>query len=72
MKPIHIKAGDRKVKLGILENPPKVDCVIISTEQYNEMLSLIEKADSLVGSSADMDSVGEWAIEYNSLMENIL
>ena len=40
---ILIKAGDHRVKLGYLSEPPKVDCRVISEELYQEVLSILKK-----------------------------
>ena len=51
-KPELIKAGDKRVKLGFLEQPPKVDCRVISEEEYQKMINLLERAKGLVGHPA--------------------
>ena len=51
-KPELIKAGDKRVKLGFLEEPPKVDCRVISEEEYQKMINLLERAKGLVGHPA--------------------
>ena len=44
IEPILIKAGDDRVLLGQFKQPPKVDCRVISEDQYQK---LVKESDSL-------------------------
>jgi len=48
-KPILIKAGDSRVRLGFPGTPPKVDCRVVAEDEYQEMLYLLKTAEGLVG-----------------------
>jgi len=49
VKPELIKAGDPRVKLGIYNEPPKVDIRVVSEEEYQRMITLLDRAEMLVG-----------------------
>ena len=51
-KPVLIKAGDTRVKLGVFSEPPKVDIRVVAEEEYQRMIKLIERAEMLVGNPA--------------------
>ena len=51
-KPELIKAGNNLLKLGYLEEPPKVDCRVVSEEEHQKMINLLERAKELVGHPA--------------------
>ena len=70
-KPELIKAGDNRLKLGYLEEPPKVDCRVVSEEEYQKMINLLERAKGLVGnpgtnisSSTDI-ACDNWQNDYD-------
>lgn len=69
-KPILIKAGDKRVRIGREMKPPKVDCRIISEYTYQKMVKMLEDASHLVGSprvgiSSSTDIACEkWGKEY--------
>lgn len=52
VKPQLIKAGDTRVKLGIYNEPPKVDIMVVAEEEYQRMIKLLERAETLVGNPA--------------------
>ena len=52
VKPELIKAGDARVKLGICNQPPKVDIRVVAEEEYQKMIKLLERAEKLVGNPA--------------------
>ncbi len=43
-EPLPIKAGDRRVLLGIFARPPKVDCRVVAEELYQEMKNALKKS----------------------------
>lgn len=69
-KPELIKAGDLRVKLGYNNEPPKVDIRVVSEEEYQKMINLLERAKALVGNpgtniSASTDIACEnWQKDY--------
>lgn len=71
-KPELIKAGDTRVRLGFLGEPPKVDIRVVSEEEYQRMIKLLERARGLVGHpatniSASTDLACEnWQKDYNN------
>ena len=63
-KPELIKAGDTRVKLGFLEQPPKVDCRVIAEDEYQRMIKLLERARGLVGNpGTNISSSTDFACE---------
>lgn len=69
-KPELIKAGDTKLKLGVLGEPPKIDCRVVSENEYQKMIELLERARNLVGNpgvniSASTDiACDDWQKDY--------
>lgn len=57
-KPKLIKAGDTSVKLGFNNEPPKVDIRVVSEDEYQEMIQLLDRASWLVGDPATNISSG--------------
>ena len=41
-EPVLTKAGDHRVKLGVMKHSPKVDCRVVAEEYYQSMLEEIE------------------------------
>lgn len=37
-----IKAGDKRVSLGILASPPKVDCRVIAEDNFQEIATILK------------------------------
>lgn len=63
-KPELIKAGDTRVKLGFLGEPPKVDCRLVSEDEYQKMIELLERARNLVGNpGTNISSSTDFACE---------
>ena len=63
-KPVLIKAGDTRVKLGICNQPPKVDCRVVAEDEYQRMINLLERAEMLVGNPAtNISSSTDFACE---------
>jgi len=50
-KPQLIKAGDTRVKLGIFNEPPKVDIRVIAEEEYQRIIKLLERANMIINDS---------------------
>lgn len=42
-----IKAGDKRVLLGILSSPPKVDCRVISEDNFQEIANILKEIRGL-------------------------
>ena len=42
-KPILIKAGDRRVLLGVFARPSSVDCRVVDEDLYQEMTKALKK-----------------------------
>lgn len=55
-KPILIKAGDPRVKLGMYNTPPIVDIRVVAEFEYQLMLKLIERAAKLISNNIDNTS----------------
>ena len=43
-EPLPIKAGDRRVLLGMFARPPKVDCRVVAEELYQQMTIALKEA----------------------------
>ena len=43
-EPLPIKAGDRRVLLGMFARPPKVDCRVVAEELYQQMTGALKKS----------------------------
>ena len=48
VKPPLVKAGDPSVGLGALKHPPRVDIRVVSEEEYQRMMHLINLAKPIV------------------------
>lgn len=67
-KPILIKAGDPRVKLGYLSKPPQVDIRVVEEGEYQRMISLISDAGKLINLNEDTPPVRKWTEEYRNWM----
>ena len=47
-KPELIKAGDRRLKLGLLSQPPLVDCRVVAEDLYQIMQETIKQRNELL------------------------
>ncbi len=47
-EPELIKAGDTRLKLGVLGQPPLVDCRVIAEANYQTLLSEIKEKDLII------------------------
>jgi len=47
-KPQLIKAGDTRLKLGHLSQPPLVDCRVVAEDYYQTMLGVIKQKDLII------------------------
>jgi len=74
-KPILIKAGDNRIKLGLDGTPPLVDCRVVAEDEYQEMIYLLRSAEGLVGNpgtgiSYSTDEAAElWQRRYKQWKE---
>ncbi len=69
-KPILIKAGDPRVMLGYLSQPPAVDIRVVAEEEYQRMISLISDANKLINAN-EINPVHcrhKWTEEYRNWM----
>ena len=67
-KPILIKAGDPRVTLGYLSQPPAVDIRVVHEDEYQRMISLISDAGKLINLNEDTPPVRKWTEEYRNWM----
>jgi hypothetical protein len=61
-KPELIKAGDTRVKLGIFNQPPKVDIRVVAEEEYQRMIELLERKNLIMEIHKELD----WQEDYKN------
>jgi hypothetical protein len=74
-KPKLIPAGSNLLKLGLAQRPPSMDCRVVAEEEYQRMMSLMQKASRLLVYAAvrlpsdQTLEMEEWENNYNDFLK---
>lgn len=74
-KPKLIHAGSKLLGLGVLQTPPPKDCRVVAEEEYQRMMSLLQKASRLLVYAAvrlpsdQTLEMEEWENNYNDFLK---